>query len=157
MRGWRKGGIFWTDLSHPHLSRSGYRVDLYLWIRISACFYLFFKKIFIYLFLAVLGLQCCVGFSLVVVSGGYSLAVASMDFLLWCLLLLWGMHSRVCGFNSFSLQALEHRLVSCGARAWLLCGMWHLPRRGIKPVFPVLAGWFFTIEAPGKPFYLFFN
>ena len=30
-------------------------------------------KILIYLFLGVLGLQCCEGFSLVVVSGGYSL------------------------------------------------------------------------------------
>ena len=33
---------------------------------------IFFKK---YLFLAVLGLRCCVDFSLVVVSGDYSLIV----------------------------------------------------------------------------------
>ena len=30
---------------------------------------------FIYFFLAVLGLPCCVGFSLVAVSGGYSVVV----------------------------------------------------------------------------------
>ena len=37
----------------------------------------FIKKIilFIYLFLAVLGLCCCMGFSLVAVSRGYSLVV----------------------------------------------------------------------------------
>ena len=32
------------------------------------------RVLFIYLFLAVLGLSCCAGFALVVVSGGYSLA-----------------------------------------------------------------------------------
>ena len=35
---------------------------------------LFFKN-FTYLFLAVLGLRCCVGFSLVAVSASYSLVV----------------------------------------------------------------------------------
>ena len=34
-----------------------------------------FTHIFLFLFLAVLGLRYCVGFSLVVESGGYSLAV----------------------------------------------------------------------------------
>ena len=48
----------------------------------SSTFFLFFFKgdivfvIFIYLFLAVLGLHCCAGFSLVVASGGYPLVVA---------------------------------------------------------------------------------
>ena len=35
--------------------------------------YLFFKKITYYLFFSVLDLGCCMGFSLVVASGGYSL------------------------------------------------------------------------------------
>ena len=35
--------------------------------------YLPLKDTFIYLFLAALGLQCCIGFSLVAESGGYSL------------------------------------------------------------------------------------
>ena len=34
---------------------------------------LFFKNSFIYLFLAVLVLHCCTGFSVAVASGGYSL------------------------------------------------------------------------------------
>ena len=36
--------------------------------------------------------------------------------------------------SSFSSRALEHWLNSCGARAQLLCGMWDLPKSGIKPV-----------------------
>ena len=37
----------------------------------------FFLKLFIYYFLAVLGLPCCAGFSLVTESRGYSLAAVS--------------------------------------------------------------------------------
>ena len=35
--------------------------------------------------------------------------------------------------------------------AYLLRSMWHLPRSGIEPVSPALAGRFFTTEPPGKP------
>ena len=50
----------------------------------------------------------------------------------------------------------EHRLQtrglsSCGSRAQLLCGMWDLPRPGLEPVFPALAGGFSTTAPPGKP------
>ena len=56
------------------------------------------------LFLAVLGLQCCTGFSLIVASWGYSLlwcAGFSLQWLLW----LWSTGSRALGFSS------------CGSRA----------------------------------------
>ena len=33
----------------------------------------------------------------------------------------------------------------------MLLGMWDLPRSGIEPVSPALAGGFFTTESPGKP------
>ena len=33
---------------------------------------------------------------------------------------------------------------SCGARAYLLCGMWDLPGPGLEPVSPALAGGFLT-------------
>ena len=36
-------------------------------------------------------------------------------------------------------------------RGYLLCSMWDLPRSGIEPVSPALAGGFFTTEPPGKP------
>ena len=44
-----------------------------------------------------------------------------------------------------------HRLSNCGSRAQLLCGMWDLPRPGLKPVSPALAGRFSTTAPPGKP------
>ena len=46
------------------------------------------------------------------------------------------------------------RLSSCGSRAQLLRGMWDLPRPGLEPVFPALAGRFSTTEPPGKPIYI---
>ena len=88
------------------------------------------------------------GLSLVAVKGGYSslrclplIAVASPV-----------VGSRCTGFSSCGPQAPEHRLSSCGARAWLLHGMWDLPRPGLEPVSPVLAGRFSTTAPPGKPY-----
>ena len=50
----------------------------------------------------------------------------------------------------------EHRLQmrklsNCGSRAHLLGGMWDLPRRGLEPMSPALAGRFSTTAPPGKP------
>ena len=52
--------------------------------------------------------------------------------------------------------AAEHRLQTrrlsnCGSRAQLLCGMWDLPRPGLEPMSPALAGRFSTTAPPGKP------
>ena len=46
------------------------------------------------------------------------------------------------------------RLSSCGARAQLLRGMRDLPRPGLEPVSPALAGRFSTTAPPGKPQFL---
>ena len=43
------------------------------------------------------------------------------------------------------------RLSSCGSRAQLFCSMWDLPRPGLEPVTPALAGRFSTTAPPGKP------
>ena len=43
------------------------------------------------------------------------------------------------------------RLSSCGSRVQLLRGMWDLPRPGLEPVSPALAGRFSTTAPPGKP------
>ena len=43
------------------------------------------------------------------------------------------------------------RLSNCGSRAQLLRGMWDLPRPGLEPVSPALAGRFSTTAPPGKP------
>ena len=50
----------------------------------------------------------------------------------------------------------EHRLQTrslsnCGSQAQLLRGMWDLPRPGLEPVYPALAGRFSTTAPPGKP------
>ena len=49
------------------------------------------------------------------------------------------------------------RLSSCGSRDQLLRGMWDLPRPGLEPVSPVLAGGFSTTAPPGKPALSFFK
>ena len=43
------------------------------------------------------------------------------------------------------------RLSSCGSRAQSLRDMWDLPRPGLEPVSPALAGRFSTTAPPGKP------
>ena len=43
------------------------------------------------------------------------------------------------------------RLSNWGSRAQLLRGMWDLPRPGLEPVSPALAGRFSTTAPPGKP------
>ena len=43
------------------------------------------------------------------------------------------------------------RLSSCGSRAQLLRGMWDLPRPGLEPMCPALAGRLSTTAPPGKP------
>ena len=49
-----------------------------------------------------------------------------------------------------------HRLSSCGSWAQLLRGTWDLPRPGLEPVSPALAGRLSTTAPPGKPcMYLF--
>ena len=49
-----------------------------------------------------------------------------------------------------------HRLSSCGSRAQLLRSMWDLPRPGLEPASPALAGRFSTTAPPGKPVLLIF-
>ena len=44
------------------------------------------------------------------------------------------------------------RLSSCGSRAQPLRGMWDLPRPGLEPMSPALAGGFSTTAPPGKPY-----
>ena len=62
---------------------------------------------------------------------------------------LWASHG---GGFSCGAQALEFSgFRSCGARAQLLRGIWVLPRPGIEPMSPALAGGFFITELRGKP------
>ena len=56
-----------------------------------------------------------------------------------------------CELSTCGFRGLEHRLGSCGPRAWLLCGTWDLPRPEMEPASLVLADGVLTTESPGKP------
>ena len=110
-------------------------------------FFLFNK--FIYLFLAALGLRCCVQAFSSCGERGYSSSWC-VGFSVQWLLLLHSTGSRCTGFSSCGLRARERRLSSCGAQAQLLHGMWDLPGPGLEPVSPALAGGFLITAPPGK-------
>ena len=64
----------------------------------------------------------------------------------------WGPLSiAVCGPLTIAASLVERRLSSWGSRAQLLRGMWDLPRPGLEPMSPALAGRFSTTAPPGKP------
>ena len=131
--------------------KSQLRLLFYLLLRLI--FFFFFLRVwltvfkFIYLFIYYFWL-CWVfvsvrGLSLVAASGGHS-------------------SLRCAGLSLLRPPVVEHklqtrRLSSCGSRAHLLRGMWDLPRPGLEPVSPALAGRFSTTAPPGKPSGWFFN
>ena len=100
--------------------------------------FFFFFNLFIYLFLAVLGLRFCArAFSSCGERGPLFIAVRGP-------------------LTIAAPPAAEHRLQtrrlsSCGSRAQPLRGMWDLPRPGLEPVCPALAGRPSTTAPPGKP------
>ena len=111
-------------------------------------FFFFFFYNFVYLFpFAGLGLCCCAGFALVR-AGGAALS-QSAGCPLCCVLLVRSTASVV---EVLRLQR-PGSIAVVHSRSGLSCprGLWDLPRPGIKPVSPTLAGGFFTIEPPGKP------
>ena len=98
----------------------------------------FFKYLFIYLFLAVLGLHFSArAFSSCGKRGPLFIAVRGP--------------LTIAAFLVAEHRLQTRRLSSCGSRAQLLRGMWDPPRPGLKPVSPALAGRFSTTAPPGKP------
>ena len=104
---------------------------------ISSFMSFFFKFIFIFYFWLCWVFVSVRGLSLVAASGGHS-------------------SSRCAGLSLSRPLVAEHRLQmrrlsSCGSRAQLLRGMWDLPRPGLEPMSPALAGRLSTTAPPGKP------
>ena len=106
----------------------------------------------------VLHFPCCMGFSLVMESGGYS--PRAVHGLLTAVASLvaahrfqgtWASVAVASGFSNCGSQVLEHRLNSCVPWAYLLHCIWNLPESGIKLMSPTLAGRFFITEPPEKP------
>ena len=58
-----------------------------------------------------------------------------------------------CGLSSCASPALKHWLGSCGTWAQLLHSIWDIPRAGIGPTSPTLAGGLLTTRPPGKPLF----
>ena len=114
------------------------------------CFFVFFlrvlvifKYLFIYLFMAVLGLRFCVrAFSSCGERGPLFIAVCGP--------------LTVAASLVAEHRLQTHRLSNCGSQAQLLRGMWDLPRPGLEPVSPALAGRLSTTAPPGKPLSSFF-
>ena len=65
-------------------------------------------------------------------------------------LVAWASEVAAYGLSSCSLQVLKSRLSSCGTWTQSPCNMWNLPRPGIEPLFPALAGKFLSTMPPGK-------
>ena len=108
-------------------------------------FFFFKGMLFIYLFifLAVLGLRFC--------------AKAFSSYGEWGPLLIAVRGPLTVAASLVAEHKLQtRRLSSCGSRAQLLRGMWDLPRPGLKPVSPALAGRLSTTAPPGKPKMSFF-
>ena len=58
------------------------------------------------------------------------------------------------GCRAFSSCGMQ--VISCGAQVLVLHGVWGLPRPGIEPMSPALAGGFFTTTLPRKSQATFF-
>ena len=138
------GSLLTLEEKKTHLNR-GLRDNrdclkrlLPLWI-----FFVFFLKyLFIRLFMAVLGLRFCArAFSSCGKQGPLFIAVRGPLTIVASLVAEHRLQTR--------------RLSNCGSRAQLLHGMWDLPRPGLEPVSPALAGRFSTTAPPGKPWIFF--
>ena len=95
----------------------------------------FFFLIYLWLCWVLVSVQ---GLSLVVASGGHSSSQCA------------GLSPPRPHFVA-DHRLQTRRLSSCGSRAQLLCGMWDLPRPGLEPVSPALAGRLLTTAPLGKP------
>ena len=119
-----------------------YCVHVYLFKGVTQLGFFFFLKSFIYLFiyllfLAVLGLRfCATAFSSCGKRGPLFITVRGPLTIVASLVAEHRLQMR--------------RLSSCGSWAQLLRGMWDLPRPGLEPVSPALAGRFSSTAPPGK-------
>ena len=132
----------WWDNKLAQVFR-GWLVNIFFFFLNSLCcfFVLFFFLIYLFIYLFYFWL-CWVfvsvrGLSLLAASRGHSSLRCAGLSLSWPLVAEYRLQMR--------------RLSSCGSRAQLLRSMWDLPRPGLEPVSPELAGRFSTTAPPGKP------
>ena len=105
---------------------------------ICSLYLIFFLFLLIYLFMAVLGLCFC--------------ARAFSSCGKWRPLFITVHGPLIIAASPVAEHRLQtRRLSNCGSWAQLLRGMWDLPRPGLEPMSPSLAGRFPTTAPPGKP------
>ena len=95
-------------------------------------------------------------FTYLFIYGCAGSSLLCMDFLWlpWAgVILPWSVQASQCDGFSYGAQAsvvAAYGLSGCSVRAYLLRGMWHLPRSGIELMSPALAGRSLPIAPPGK-------
>ena len=102
------------------------------------------------LFLAALGLRCC-GWALSSFNERACPSLWCSGFSLLWLLSWWSTDSRVCGLQWLWLLDSRAQAQELWLMGLVTHSVWNLPRPGLKPMSPVLAGTFFTTEPPEKP------
>ena len=80
--------------------------------------------------------------SLVVASRGFSCGARALG--------VWASVVVAPRLSSCGSWALQRRLSSCGTQALLFHDVWDLPRPGLEPMSPAVAGRFLTTAPPGK-------
>ena len=121
-------------------------------VRLQTFFFFFFN-----LFLAVLGLRCCMrtlqlrGVGTTPCCGEWASHCGDFSCCRARALGAWASVVVAQRLSSCGSQAPERRLSTCGAWAQLLRGTWDLPGPGLELVSPALAGGFPTIAPPRKP------
>ena len=109
------------------------------------------KKLFTYLLMTVLGLCCCTQSFSASVHSAQASHCGGFSGVTWALG-TWASVFTACRLNNCGFWVLEHRLSSCGTWALLLRGFWDLPRPGMEPMSPALAGKFLTTREVHKYF-----
>ena len=130
----------------PYLSATLQILFYYFFFNLFFIFlmlFLFDYILFLFMYVCMYVWLCWVfvsvrGLSLVVASRGHS-------------------SSRCAGLSPSRPLVAKHRLQTrrpsnCGSRAKPLRGMWDLPRPGLEPTSPALAGKLSTTAPPGKPY-----
>ena len=135
--------VFSLGQCRPCLEKDESQLTIYSGRKVPEVLYAFFLFVFLF-FLAVLGLRFCArAFSSCGKRGPLFIAVRGPLTVAASLV------------AEHSLQTRRLRLSSCGSRAQSLRGMWDLPRPGLEPVSPALAGRFSTTAPPRKPYMRF--
>ena len=136
-RMWLRDVISWKGTSLTFLTNSLFFVFVFFFFFLTTVLFIYFWRGLVFI--------TSHGLSLGAAGRGCSLVVVWRLLIWWLLTVAHGL----LGMQAAVVAAL--RLGRCSTWDLLLCGTWDLPRRGIEPMYPAMAGQFFTTGPPGKP------